>query len=281
MKSKKRLACVILIAGFSLMACRFPTWLASEISEFISPYLPTSTVTLPPSPSDTPEPNPTSTDVPSQTIQVVDRRIFEDSEIPRYEIDGVWPNLEGPEDVVAVYNNESDRLTGEIREDFLMIVEENDLATGGSGEAPLSTLTFYYDLTFSEENIFSIHQIFDQYIAMSVHPFPFSYSLNFDAHKVEFIQLPDLFLPGIDFVEELEAFIDPVLIDRDFGYMAGTAGDIMAERENWNLLPEGLRLNFDVYEVAPYAAGPQYILIPWQDLSSMIDPDGPAGSFIE
>lgn len=288
MKRRIKLSAYWFIAGLLLIACSLPTWLASEISEMITPFLPTSTETAQPAPSATFQPNPTDTDqpLPTQTdepepVQVVDRTYFEESEEPRYEIDGVWPNLEGPEDAAAPFNAESDRLTTEIREDFLLVVEERSEGSEGSGEAPLSTLTFNYDLTYSDQHVFSFHQVFDQYIAMSAHPFPFSYSLNYDAQEREFIQLTDLFLPSIDPIEQLEVYVDPVLIDRDFGYAAGTAGDVMTERENWNLLSEGLRINFDVYEVAPYAAGPQYVLIPWEDLSGSIDPDGPAGAFVD
>ena len=288
MKRRIRLSVFFLITGILLVACSLPTWLASEISEVITPFLPTSTEVVQPTTSPTDQPAPTSTvePVPTQTddsepVQVVDRNIFEESEDPRYEIDGVWPNLTGPEAVVEVFNNESDRLVGEIMDDFLMIVEDRALESEGSGEAPLSTLTFDYDLTYSDQYIFSFHQVFDQYVALSVHPFPFSYSLNYDTQREEFIQLADLFLSSIDPIAQLETYVDPILIDRDFGYTAGTAGDVMTERENWNLLSSGLQVNFDVYEVAPYAAGPQYVLIPWEDLAGIVDPDGPAGDFVD
>ena len=296
LKTRTKFLIMSLMTGLLLIACSFPSWVASEISEIISPYLPTPTATillLPSSteqilPSSTAQPDSAQTDEPTPTfthepepVQVADRIIFEESEEPRYEIDGVWPNLVGPEEAVEAFNADSDRFTKDIRDDFLMIVEEQTLESEGAGEAPLSTLTFNYELTYADKYIFSFHQVFDQYIAMSVHPFSFSYSLNYDAQQGEFIQLADLFLPGIDFIEQLETYIDPVLLERDFGYTAGTAGEVMAERENWNLLSEGLRINFDVYEVAPYAAGPQYILIPWDDLSTIADPNSSAGDFIE
>jgi hypothetical protein len=42
---------------------------------------------------------------------MIDRSYFEESDDPRYEIDGIWPNLEGPEAAVIAFNTESDRLT--------------------------------------------------------------------------------------------------------------------------------------------------------------------------
>ncbi len=280
MKRKKELAAYSLIVGLLLISCRLPTWLASEIVDFIEPYLPTSTERVQPLPSETVQPDPPLTGEP-ESIQVVDRTYFEESVDPRYEINGVWPNLEGPEDTLATFNLLSDRLSQEVRDEFLMSVNDRAGESEGSGEAPLSTLTFDYDLTYSDYRIFSFYLLFDQYIAISAHPFSFSHALNYDTSQGEIIQLADLFLPGIDFKEQLKGYIDPVLIDRGFGYTVGTAGEVMDERENWNLLPEGLRINFDIYEVAPYAAGPQYVLIPWEELSAIIDPESPAGVIFE
>lgn len=287
MKKTIKLAVFLLITGLLLISCSLPTWLASEISEIITPYLPTaaetnqpvSSETIQPSSSETSQPIPPQTDEPF-SVQVIDRSYFEESDDPRYEVDGTWPNLEGPETAVIGFNSEIDRLVQKVKDDFLTSV--NDFGESeGSGESPLSTLSYDYDLTYSDQNIFSVYLLFDQYIAMSAHPFSFSHAFNYDAQEEDFIQLADLFLPGTDYIDALEGVVDPILIDRGFGYEAGTAGEVMVERENWNILPDGLRINFDVYEVAPYAAGPQYVLIPWEDLSGILDLTGPSGTFFE
>ncbi|MDY6845931.1 MAG: RsiV family protein, partial [Chloroflexota bacterium] len=240
----------------------------------------TNAQTLQASPSETPEPEPQPT-TQAENIQLIDRRVFEEGDEPRYEVDGVWPNLEGPETHVAPFNTESDRLTESIKEDFLLAVTDEPGAMEGEGEAPLSYLTFDYDLTYSDQQLFSVYLAFDQYIAMSAHPFPFSHAQNYDAQSGVFLNLEDLFLSGTDYINEIGSLLDQVLVDKELGYQAGTAEDVMLERENWNLLSAGLRINFDVYEVAAYAAGPQNVLIPWSDLAGMIDPNGPAARFID
>jgi len=231
-------------------------------------------------PSETPEAEiePT-TQVPE--IQIIDRSIFEEMEEPRYEIDGVWPNLAGPEPFVGAFNAGSDGIVDAVMEDFILAVSDSPGGMEGEGEPPLSYLTFDYDLTYADLQLFSIYLAFDQYIAMSAHPFPFSHALNYDAQNGEFLSLGDLFLPGTDYINEIGSLVDPVLEDRGFGYQVGTAADVMQERENWNLLPEGLRINFDVYEVASYAAGPQFVVIPWGDIASILDLNGPISYFID
>jgi len=42
-----------------------------------------------------------------------------------------------------------------------------------------------------------------------------------------------------------------------------------------NLEAEGLRITFDPYQVAAYAAGPQVLFIPYSELQSISNPQGP------
>ncbi len=280
MRRSVKLAVYLLFTGLLLSSCMLPTWLVSEISDLINSYLPASTETAQPLPSETVIPSSTSSGK-SELIQVIDRRIFEESMAPHYQINGVWPYLVGPEDDVVTLNAESDRLSQQVCDDFLKSVNDRVIETEGSGEAPLSTLSYNFIQTYANEYVFSFYLFINQYIALSAHPGSFSYGLNYDAQQRDFIQLGDLFLVDVDYIEQLEIYIDPVLTDRGFGYEVGTAGEIMRERENWNIFPEGLRINFDVYEVAPYAAGPQYILIPWVDLSEILNSNSPAGAFLD
>jgi len=39
-------------------------------------------------------------------------------------------------------------------------------------------------------------------------------------------------------------------------------------------------ISFDPYQVGPYAAGPQEIVVPYNELAALIDPAGPAGAFL-
>jgi hypothetical protein len=41
----------------------------------------------------------------------------------------------------------------------------------------------------------------------------------------------------------------------------------------------GLGINFDSYQVGPYAAGPQFVLVPYSALKDLINPEGPIAQF--
>lgn len=118
----------------------------------------------------------------------------------------------------------------------------------------------------------SIYLGFDTYIAISAHPFPSAQALNFDLGQGRFLTLAALFLPEVDPLDLLLGRVEPELLARDTGYTPGVAASVMVAREHWNLLPEGLRLNFDVYEMGLYAAGPQYVLLPWDELAPFSQP---------
>ena len=47
----------------------------------------------------------------------------------------------------------------------------------------------------------------------------------------------------------------------------------------WAITKKGLWITFDPYQVAAYAAGPQYVLVPYSALKDIIKPDGPIGNF--
>jgi len=53
--------------------------------------------------------------------------------------------------------------------------------------------------------------------------------------------------------------------------------NVFALNDNFAVLKEGLRFNFNSYEVAPYAMGPTEFLIPYEDIQALIRPDGPLG----
>ncbi|HXR98967.1 MAG TPA: RsiV family protein, partial [Pyrinomonadaceae bacterium] len=49
--------------------------------------------------------------------------------------------------------------------------------------------------------------------------------------------------------------------------------------QGWTITKRGLGIYFDPYQVGPYAAGPQFVLVPYSDLKDLINPDGPVGQF--
>jgi hypothetical protein len=60
------------------------------------------------------------------------------------------------------------------------------------------------------------------------------------------------------------------------------AGPSAKNYRSWKITRKGLGVNFDAYQVGPYAAGPQYVLVPYANLKDMINTEGPiAGVLIQ
>ncbi len=280
MEKKIKLAFLSILAGLVIISCSLPALVIDRLQEFLNWATPTQPSEPSPTPIKTPQSEVEATPQ-EQDIQVVDKMRFEEGDEPMYEIDGIWPNLDGPEAIVSPFNAKCDQLIQGITNDFITFLGEVPNPGDDQGEPPLSSLTFNYEITYSDQRIFSFLLTFEQYIALSAHPFPFSLALNYDAQNAASLRLEELFLPEVDYFDEIGRLIDPILESKGFGYIAGTAADMMRQRENWNMLAEGLQFNFDVYEVGFYAAGPQHIIIPWVDLVGILDPNSPAGRVIE
>jgi len=226
-------------------------------------------------------PAPATPTAQSENVQIVERTVLDESDDPIYEIKIAFPNLQGPADLVGGFNQEIDGIVQSLQEQFLNDVRNRQAESEMESQPPASTLTVTYEVTYFDQQFVSVYLLIDQYIAISAHPFSFSKTFNYDLQQGEFISLESLFKPEADPVQVVVEAIQPELVGKGFGYQAGTAEDVMSTRENWNIFPEGLRVNFDVYEVAPYAAGPQYFIIPWEDISGRLDLEGPAGYFVD
>ncbi|MFU8827492.1 MAG: RsiV family protein [Brevefilum sp.] len=211
----------------------------------------------------------------SPVWEIAEQVYFEESDDPPYEIDARWPHVEGDAVIAAGFNPEIDRRVNGVITAFLEDIPKTD---SGQGDLATSTLAVDYDLALAGDGLVSVYLRFETYIAISAHPFPSSQALNYSLEQGRFLTLADLFLPEADPLDLLLAWVEPDLVSRDLGYTPGVAASVLASRANWNLLPEGLRLNFDVYEVGPYAAGPQYVLIPWGELAPFLDVDGPVAA---
>ena len=128
--------------------------------------------------------------------------------------------------------------------------------------AATSFLQIDYEMTYQSDELYSLYLLITTYIAVSAHPWMHSFSYNYDALDREFLLPGDLFLPDAAYFPTILALVEDDLMARDFGYQEGVAEEVLLRRDKWNILPEGLRINFDAYEVGPGAAGPQLVVIP-------------------
>jgi len=142
---------------------------------------------------------------------------------------------------------------------------------------PGSSLDISFKLLSPPGNFFSLKFYFTSYVKGAAHPFDYTQTANYDLEKGEDVTLDQLFLPGSDYLGVISAYCITKLQTSEIRSVLSAEGaqpDAKNYR-NWNITADGLIITFDEYQVAPYAVGPQLIIVPYSELQSIIDPQGP------
>jgi hypothetical protein len=165
-------------------------------------------------------------------------------------------------------------------------VEETPAETLGSD------ISVGYTVALARDDLISIQLEVGSYESGAVHPNSYSEVINFDLKNGRQIKLGDLFKPGSKYVATLSAYCiqdlkkqsrgkgaDSMLDDEE--WIQKGAGPDSENFSSWTITKKGLGITFDSYQVAPYAAGPQYVLVPYTALKDMIKPDGPIANSLQ
>jgi hypothetical protein len=116
------------------------------------------------------------------------------------------------------------------------------------------------------------------------HPGTSHESLNYDLTDGRKLELGDLFLPGSPYLDIIADYSIRSLRDQEELLFDDYEKNAASEIENyrvWSITRRGLLVIFEEYQVAPYASGPQYVLIPYDEIGFIIKPEGPLGKFKE
>ena len=199
----------------------------------------------------------------------------EDSQSPAYKITTQTPTLTGSDDPrLAAFNQETSSLVKQAVEAF-----KQNMADLGPAPIPAtSTFDLRYALVSSPGYIYSIKFDTEGYVAGAAHPYHLTYTLNYDLEEGKDLSLADLFLPNSGYLEVIANYCTSQLMTRDIGFDAifqQGAAPLPENYKNWNITPDGLMITFDEYQVAPYAAGPQTVVVPYVELIAIIDLQGP------
>lgn len=146
-----------------------------------------------------------------------------------------------------------------------------------------STLNVTYTLLSQIGDLWSFKFDFDFYSDGAAHPGLNSKTLSYDLSEGTELALADLFRPNSNYLEAIANYCIAELSKQPFfeGPFADGAQPTSENYRNWNIGPDGIIITFDEYQVAPYAAGPQTVTVPYSELQSLIDPQGPLGGFAQ
>jgi hypothetical protein len=219
---------------------------------------------------------------------LVVKQIKESNKKLMYEISAQYPQLTGGN------NPNFEKFNQTAREIVMKKVAgfKKDVA-GEESEQPRpegsmgSDLTVSFAVPVAQDDLVSIKFDVGSYYQGAAHPNSYSDVLNYDLKNGKQLKLSELFKPGAKYLQAISSYCiadlkkqmkaDDGTVDNQA--IENGAAPVAKNYQSWNITKRGLGINFDNYQVGPYAAGPQFVLVPYSNLKDLINPDGPIAQF--
>jgi hypothetical protein len=216
----------------------------------------------------------------SQSVTLATNPLSEESQSPVYTITAQTPFLDGSTDPrVQAFNTKLKDLIQKEIDAFKKDVQQaiSDPAFPGG-----SSFDVRYELIGQRGDLWSIKFNIEGYMAGAAHPYHYSIPVNYDLGNGRDVTLDEVFLPNSGYLQFLSQYSAAQLGKRDIGFDGFQQGADPAPENYriWNVSPDGLVITFDEYQVAPYAAGPQTMTIPFSELITLLNRDGPVKPFL-
>lgn len=123
------------------------------------------------------------------------------------------------------------------------------------------------------------------------HPNSYEKTLTYDLKTGRKVTLSELFKSKSDYLKRISDYSIEALkkqqrdpenqIEPDVEWITKGAAPEADNYGSWNIAKKGLVITFDPYQVAPYAAGPQVVVVPYKVLKDVVKEDGLLSPFIK
>lgn len=236
---------------------------------------------LPGSAADPTEPSVVS-DVPSivpptpllsEVISISSELFTETGDKPIYTITAQIPVAQGADALRlagfnAVLRKTADDQIIPFRDSVLTLSPLDPISAG-------SSFNLQYNVVGQALDYWSIKYEIDTYFDGAAHPAHYSATVNYDLDRDRPLTLDELFTPGSNYLQVIADYCKAELTKRDLGFdgFASGADPLPENYMRWNISKEGLVITFDEYQVAPYAAGPQVVVIPIAQIQNVVVPN--------
>ena len=197
-----------------------------------------------------------------------------------FEITAEYPELTGVNPAIAAKFNKlvKDAVTsetGEFRKNMMAQTAEDLKFAKERGVNNYLEMSYVVDL--ANDKIVSISFANSIYEG-GAHPNHYSLTINFDLQTGREIKLADLFKPNSNYLKVISDYCIKALKEKaedmsDDEWISTGAGPDAKNFGSWNIKKTGIMINFDPYQVAAYAAGPQDVLIPYEKLKNILKPE--------
>jgi hypothetical protein len=206
-----------------------------------------------------------------------------------YTVDAEYPQIDG-DTRFDKFNREARSLITKDVAAFKtsQTVPDPDPGNETPAEKTDSTLDVGYQIRYATDDLISIEFTEGDYERGAAHGNTVTTVLNYDVRNGKKLALADLFNAKANYLGAISAYCVKELQDRmkkdknsmlDADMMKSGTSARADNYKAWAITKKGLWITFDPYSVAAFAAGPQYVLVPYAALKDLVKPDGPVGNF--
>ncbi|MDX6497350.1 MAG: hypothetical protein QOG23_610 [Blastocatellia bacterium] len=221
-------------------------------------------------------------------VRVTPKVIKEANKAKHYTVDAEYPQIEGD----ARFDNFNREARNLITKDVAAFrtsetSEETDAGSETPAETLDSTLDIGYEIRYATDDLISVEFTEGSYERGAAHGNSGTTVVNYDVKNGKKLALADLFNPRSNFLSLISEYCLKDLRERskkdkdamfDEEMMKSGASARADNYRAWAITKKGLWITFDPYAVAPYAAGPQHVLVPYSALKDILKPDGPVSA---
>ena len=225
----------------------------------------------------------------SGEVELVAKQVKESNKKLMYEIAAQYPQLSGGnnpnfEKFNQLVRGSVMKKVSEFKKNMQPEGNEEPRPEGSMG----SDLTIGFTVALAQDDLISIQFDVGSYFQGAAHPNSYTEVVNFDLKNGKQLKLSDLFKPGAKYLQSIANYCIADLKKQQATEKGKALSDseidtgaapVAKNYQSWTITKKGLGVNFDSYQVGPYAAGPQFVMVPWGNLKDVINPEGPVAAF--
>jgi hypothetical protein len=222
-------------------------------------------------------------------VEIVSKQVKESNKKLMYEIAVQYPQFEGGNNPNFEKFNQLARgavmkKVTQFKKDVAPEEGEEPRPEGSMG----SDLSVGYAVLLAQDDVVSVQFDIGSYYMGAAHPNSYTEVINYDLKNGKQLKLSDLFKPGAKYLQPIAAYCiadlkkqratekGQALTDSEID---SGAAPVAKNYQSWTITKKGLGINFDAYQVGPYAAGPQFVMVPYAAVKDVINPEGPLAQF--
>ncbi len=219
-------------------------------------------------------------------LKIMTRKQDEKIQAQKYSIDTTYPQLtDGSDAQVENFNKMMSDFVSQQAKRFKAENKRTSQTGGGqrSEDTPENALDIKYNVIHADKDLISV--LYTVYVYTGgAHGNAASRAFNYDLRRGKMLELSDLFEPNSNFLKLIADYSINTIKKRkisDDSWIESGAGAKSQNYASWNIVPQGLMITFDAYQVAAYALGPQEVIIPSSVLKGAIKRDSPLAAFVK